>query len=140
MYDLIFLGSVFTHTPPTVTKQLLTQAIDALRENGVLVFTTQGRYSEARFGQSEVTTPYGLTGDQAITIQTSYGQSGYGFVEYETGRNYGLSLIHPAWIDQQFGDLDNVIQLLFQEKGYDNHQDAYGFMKCPLMETRRSGL
>jgi hypothetical protein len=35
---------------------------------------------------------------------------------------------------------DEFVRVLLQEKGWDNHQDVQGFMRSPLMETRRSRL
>lgn len=42
-FDLIWLGSVFTHLNPDEAKNLLATLLPALRADGLLVFSTQGR-------------------------------------------------------------------------------------------------
>ncbi len=47
-FDLVWLGSVFTHLPEHIAAPLVQRLLTSLRPNGVLVFTTQGRYSVER--------------------------------------------------------------------------------------------
>lgn len=140
-YDLIFLGSVFTHCPPDVTSALLLQLTEALRPNGVLMFTTQGRYPYSDIlGKADRPNYYGLGQGQLDELLDGYRRNGYGFSEYSEGRKYGVSLIDCNWVYKQIGHRSDLIQIMFQEKGYDNHQDCYAFMKCQLLDAARSGI
>ena len=139
-FDLIFLGSVFTHVPPEVTAGLLTKLTSALRPNGILIFTTQGRYACADIETHPERASYGLSRAQLDIILAGYKALGYGFAEYSPGRGYGVSLIGRAWFDKQVGQQPDLTQILFQEKGYDHHQDGYTYLKSPILAGGRSGL
>jgi hypothetical protein len=69
-----------------------------------------------------------------------YKALGYGFAEYSPGCGYGVSLIDRAWLDKQVGQQPDLTQILFQEKGYDHHQDGYTYLKSPILAGGRSGL
>src|SRR4051812_12750926 len=60
-FDLVFLGSVFTHIPPGATETLLLELTKSRRPGGVLVFTTQGRYAHAEIVSRPDKPAYGLT-------------------------------------------------------------------------------
>jgi trans-aconitate methyltransferase len=44
-YDLVWLGSVFTHLSETSARDLIRRLAHPLRNNGVLAFSTQGRFA-----------------------------------------------------------------------------------------------
>src|SRR6266478_2776868 len=47
-FDLVWLGSVFTHLPEHAAKALLQEMKGCVCTNGVLIFSSQGRYSAER--------------------------------------------------------------------------------------------
>jgi hypothetical protein len=61
-------------------------------------------------------------------------------VEYSPGRGYGVSLVSRQWIDGVMGDDPGLTQILFQEKGYDNHQDVFAYLNANILVQGRSGL
>ncbi|MCG2737631.1 MAG: class I SAM-dependent methyltransferase [Candidatus Methanoperedenaceae archaeon] len=50
-YDLIWVGSLFTHIDSKQFSILLTVLYNILEENGILIFTTHGEYSIETFGR-----------------------------------------------------------------------------------------
>lgn len=140
-YDLIWLGSVFTHLAPETIEALLPSLLDALRPNGLLVFTAQGRFSCAHLekdGSESVfkAVPAALR-DNALEM---YKSTGFGFVEYKPNTNYGLALTCPQWFMERLEKRLDIVQILYQEKAWANFQDAYAFLKAPLLERARSRI
>jgi SAM-dependent methyltransferase len=136
-FDLVWLGSVFTHLPPAISERVLAAAAGALRTNGVLVFTSQGRYSRLRHEAEPDKPPYGIGRDLMDRIVTGLRVSGYGFAEYPGQKDYGVTMIHPAWFQQRILSSPGFVHILFQEKGWDNHQDVHGFMRTNLLDPRK---
>ena len=136
-FDLVWLGSVFTHLPAAVSEQLLSSVTSALRPNGILVFTAQGRYSRLRHEADPKTLHYGIGSDLMDRIVARMRASGYGFAEYPGQKDYGVTMIHPAWFQQRLLSGGEFMQILFQEKGWDNHQDVYGFMRTDVLDARK---
>jgi SAM-dependent methyltransferase len=139
-YDLIWVGSVITHLPSAATIALLDKLRLALRPNGVLVITTGGRLGEAYldgFVNDRNEGPnqsYGLSRDGAAACLEGYRTTGHGYHDYLQQTGYGGALIKPEWMYRQMLD-NNTVQLMFQEMGWDTHQDVYAFM-----ETEAAGI
>ncbi len=136
-FDLVWLGSVFTHLPAVITERVLRLATGALRPNGMLVFTAQGRYSRLRHEAEPDKQYYGIGPDLMDRIVAGLRASGYGFAEYAGQRDYGVTMIHPAWFQQRVLSSPGFVHIMFQEKGWDNHQDVYGFMRTDLLDARK---
>jgi len=132
-FDLIWVGSVFTHLCEEEVSALLFRLAAALRPNGLLVFTTHGRFSCARHLADptvELYTPGRLQNDRIVA---GYLNRGFGFIRHE-GQAEGVSIISPAWIHQQLAASTGLIQVHFQERGWDYHQDVYALLRSSLLD------
>jgi len=132
-FDLIWVGSVFTHLSEGEVSELLFQLAAALRPNGLLVFTTHGRFSWARHfadRTAELYIPGRLQNDRIVA---GYLNSGYGFVRHP-GQNEGVSIISPGWVHRQLMGSTGLLQVYFQERGWDYHQDVYGVVRTALVD------
>lgn len=130
-FDLIWLGSVFTHLNPDEARGLLATLLPALRPNGVLVFSTQGRGRLRRLERWEAKggePPHGLTPSQAAELLAGYRASGYGFTSYPNKPGYGLSMASPEWYARAVFALADVRQVMAWERGLDDNQDVVGFI------------
>ncbi len=136
-FDIVWLGSVFTHLPAAISDHVLTVVAGALRPNGILVFTSQGRYARMRHEAEPEMKPYGIGADLMDRIVGGLDSDGYGFAEYPGQRDYGVTMIHPAWFQQRMLSSPNFVQILFQEKGWDNHQDVYGYVRADVLDARK---
>jgi hypothetical protein len=133
-YDLIWLGSVFTHLPESMATTLIPLLKWGLRKNGVLIFTTQGALSAfnldhfARGDTDREYILYGLSREAAAAVVADYNASGYGYRDYEGQHDYGIAVGTPAWYIAHTTDPTTLL-LLAQEEGWDTHQDVLAFLK-----------
>jgi SAM-dependent methyltransferase len=145
-FDLVWLGSVFTHLPEQVAEQLLQSLLASLRPAGVLVFTSQGRYSIERmkdYDWEKDDRPwmhYRVDRARFETIVAQYHKTGYGYVAHPGQENEGVCVAEPSWYSQRVLTSKELIQILFQEKGSANAQDVSAFMRTPLLGLSKSPL
>jgi hypothetical protein len=138
-FDLIFLGSVFTHLRPAVSEMLLEKLVSSLCIMGVLVFTSQGRYSYESIRSNPEKSNYRtkhLTAERLTALADEFERTGYAYQDYTSDRDYGISLIAQDWFVARLGKNPAVTQLLMQEKAWGSHQDGYAYLKLPIAERR----
>ncbi len=142
-YDLVWLGSVFTHLPMEVARGLIQKLSTALRPNGILLFSVQGRHSFERLSKLDWSLvaerpwlSYGLAQDGVDTLLKGYDRSSYGYVDYPGQQGYGVSIARPEWYISQLGQNPALTMIYFQERAYDDHQDIIGFMRRDILEKR----
>jgi SAM-dependent methyltransferase len=146
VFDLVWLGSVFTHLPAPVVEPLLQRLLKSLRPNGVLIFSSQGRFSIERMEgydwekDDRAWMHYNLDREHFESIVTQYHQAGYGYADYPSRTNYGVSIVKPTWYSKRVFASQEFIQILFQEKASDNHQDVSAFMRTRLLDTSKGPL
>jgi len=145
-FDIIWLGSVFTHLPEDIVRDLLRRLAAGLRQNGVLIFTSQGRYSIERMkgfdweNDKRAFMHYFLGKAAFDKVASMYEQTGYGFIDYQGKTNYGVAIVSHEWYYSFFKPDRTVTQIMFQEKGSDNHQDISAYMRCDLTDDRKGPL
>ena len=83
--------------------------------------------------------PYNLTPKKCDILVAGYETSGYGFVAHDNAK-HGISMIDQSWFRKKMGDRRDIIQIMFQESGYDKTQDCYGYIRHDLMDPKRSGI
>jgi SAM-dependent methyltransferase len=145
-YDLVWLGSVFTHLPERPVERLMGELCNSLAENGVLIFTSQGRYSIERMRGFNWSTDgrawmhYNIERQLFEDLVRQYHAKGYGYVDYPNQVGYGVSIAKPSWYSDRILSSAAMIQILLQEKGADNHQDVSAFMRAELTDPRKGPL
>ncbi len=139
--DLIWLGSVFTHLPSSAARSLLGYLVPALKPSGIIVFTTQGRYSYERLRQYDWERAsehpwenYNLPREKIEVICEGFETAGYGYSDYREDGGYGVSIVRPEWYARQCADI-GLRQVYFNERGFDNHQDVLGFMNRQILDA-----
>ncbi len=138
--DLIWLGSVFTHLPIAQAEALLDRLLAALRPNGLLVFSIQGRYAHLRARaaagpDAPARDPtYHLPREAMATICAGYEATGYGYRDYDMGSlpDYGIAFARPDWYAARCA-ARGARQVFLLERGYDAHQDVLGFLRLDIM-------
>ena len=142
-YDLIWLGSVFTHLPEHIAVSLIDNLLAALQPNGLLIFTTQGRHSVKRMelfdweNDTRAWMHYQLNRDSFNAVVEGYTNRGYGYVDYPGQTDYGVCVARNNWYADYVLKNDEITQIMFQEKGADNHQNVFGFMRVPIIDIRK---
>jgi SAM-dependent methyltransferase len=131
-YDLIWVGSLFTHLTPGAAMDFLELLARALRPGGVLIFSTQGpsclahlaRYGEMFEGKAE---------EFSRQLQTG----GAAYLRYfEANPDYGIAVYSSGYIRRglagRFGGRLRRVRLA--ERGWDEHQDVYAFQRVGSQE------
>lgn len=92
-----------------------------------MIFTTHGDFVPGRIVRREF--DYGLEAEQIERIGLDYPRTGYGFEDYPGEKDYGVSLTSREWIRARVQEVGGLREVFFKERGWDNHQDVYGFFK-----------
>lgn len=135
-YDLIWVGSLFTHISHELTSTWLAHLARFLSPRGFLVGTMHGRWSE----HVHKVHPY-IAEDRWRTILDGFRQSGYGYSDYHAREShdylhgsYGISLAAPHTIVTDIEQIPGVRLLLYRERGWADHQDVFAIGKPSFSE------
>jgi SAM-dependent methyltransferase len=118
-FDLVWVGSVFTHLARASWAALLPVLGSSLAPDGVLVFTTDGPDVEWR-----VRCGYGLQQATVTSIFADYGASGFGYAAYPNMSGYGISLSEPQAV-QRLSEKAGLRMVDYLPMGWDNNQDVF---------------
>ncbi len=126
-FDLIWVGSLFTHLPDSRWPHFLGFLIERLAPTGLLLFTTHGRWSAHQIRQGH--SP--LAGSQAAREQLlrEYEETGFGFVGTAGQEAYGTSLTKPAAVLERLEAFEGLRLLAYFERGWARHQDVVACQK-----------
>lgn len=129
-FDLIWLGSIFTHMDQSSWHELIDNLLKHLNKNGVLTFSFAGRRVHSILAAGD---RFGFKPDEepaVLEMITRYEQSGFGFLRQldSNGRPWGRSLASPTWV------LDTCMKkgtkvVMFSEAAYAKRQDIICLMR-----------
>jgi SAM-dependent methyltransferase len=145
-FDVVWLGSVFTHLPRQIVEGLIDNLLKSLKPNGLLIFTTHGRFAvrmmEGSLTASDVPgwSHYNLERGSVEDLIRQHNEEGYGFVNYPHQTEYGVCVAKSHWYSDRILKHDHYIQILMEEKGSDNHQDVLAFMRADLNDLGKGPL
>jgi SAM-dependent methyltransferase len=122
-FDLIWVGSVFTHLRSERWMNLLGLFRSILTGDGLLVFSTHGSEVERRLREGQCQW-YGLEAERVAKILQDYDERGFGYSDYRKSRDYGVSLSSREWVSSQIIDVGFEL-ILYQKNGWDDCQDVW---------------
>jgi SAM-dependent methyltransferase len=122
-FDVIWVGSLFTHLPETVARETLIFLRSQLAPGGTLVFTTHGDYVAQRIRAREKI--YNLDEDGCRSLLDSYETTGFGFAAYPGRSGYGIAVSGPGSV-LSLCDKAGLTPLHFIARGWGGHQDVWG--------------
>lgn len=122
-YDLIWVGSLFTHIDVEYSEVVLGFLARHLAPGGILVFTTHGELVAKRIFSGE--RPYSLDPDQIGALRQEYEDSDFAFQPYRGQTDYGISIARPSHISRLIESEGSLNQTLYIERGWVRHQDVY---------------
>ena len=122
-FDLIWVGSLFTHLSAERWLIVLRLLRSVLTEDGLLIFTTHGNDAERRLRDRQVLL-FNLEPARIETILEGYDHLGFGYTDYRKYRGYGVSLSSPQWVTEQLNHVGLEL-VLHQENAWDNFQDVW---------------
>jgi SAM-dependent methyltransferase len=126
-FDLIWLGSLFTHIDAARWKSLLDLLEDALEPEGLMMFTTQGRFVRDQIAErtwqdaygNPIWINWGVSEDQLDQVVADYEREGFGYLEWGAlERQYGTSIATPAWVLGQLQRRPGLEILSYWERGW----------------------
>lgn len=125
-FDLIWVGSLFTHLSEEKSNVLLALMRRLLKPGGVLAATTHGEYVINRIETREKT--YNLQEQAIEQILSQYKATRYGFCGYDYHPEYGISITSP----DKFIEMARQAQLqplVSIDRGWIQHQDFLAFYR-----------
>jgi len=130
-YDVIWIGSLFTHTPINITRKWLAYLADQLSPSGIIVATFHGRWAT----QMQRIMPM-IDAERWSKILQGYETKGYGFEEFTReqshnfeGSDYGISLSKPHTIIELIEGIPRTRIFMYAEKGWGHNHDVVAFGK-----------
>lgn len=122
-YDVIWVGSVFTHLSAQVSTHLFDKLLSWLNPKGVLIFSVHGRFVLHRADTGN--NIYGL-GDDWRTLIRTYENTGYGYADYPLQNGYGISVSKSEWWISLIENRLNTRLAFLSEQAWDKHHDVIG--------------
>ncbi len=124
-FDLIWVGSLFTHLPGTRWNSFLNLFASSLREDGLLVFSAHGLLVYYRIKGIDRSYNYGLPHWRDTLVCHSYERNGMGYANYAQSADYGISLSNPAWVCDQIRRIPELTMVHFSASAWHNYHDVY---------------
>ena len=124
-FDLIWVGSLFTHLSGSRWGTFLDLLESVLAADGLLVFTTLGRFVEGQLRRRELNWPLSEEGIERILRDVD--EHGFGYVDWgdpDQGtldwgdRDYGTSLSRPSWVCAQLERRVRLRLVSYREHGW----------------------
>lgn len=136
-YDVIWVGSVFTHLPVERWGTLLMFFKENLAPNGLLVFTIHGRTALWVFENHTLNKSH-MNEEDFSKVKKNYKSSGYSFYNYsnrhvnslsnmeiEVAENaYGLSFTRPDWVCNYLLKFKDYFLSSYIEGGWGRNHDV----------------
>ena len=111
-FDLIWVGSLFTHLPQDECERVLAFLRSQLNPDGLLVFTTAGFQVRRIFSEDQK------------PIVDQFDATGFGYVDrFSVG--YGTTLASPANVTAM-AQVAGLEPVFFKARGWADRQDVYG--------------
>ena len=131
LYDLIWVGSLFTHTSEDVTMRWMSHLAKFLSPSGIIVATVHGRWCE----HVHAVAPY-IGNERWRTILQGFQSEGYGYADYLENEShefidgsYGVSLVSPEKIIGIVQRIPGVRIYQYAERAWVDHQDVIVYGK-----------
>lgn len=125
-YDIIWVGSLFTHVSKEQTAAWLAHLAGFLTDKGIIVATFHGRRSISLYDSF----PF-IAADSWERILRDYEATGYGYADYTPAENhefiehsYGISVSRPETILGIAQAIPGVRVFSYVEAGWSDNQDV----------------
>jgi SAM-dependent methyltransferase len=121
-FDLIWVGSLFTHLHADRWAVALSFMVDHLARDGLLVFTAHGAWYANRIRVN----PASLGGwpeEVQLQMLRAFDETGFGFAG-DPQRGYGISLSTPSVVAGHLRALSDLRLVLYLERGWRGWQDV----------------
>ncbi|HEX3229185.1 MAG TPA: class I SAM-dependent methyltransferase [Pyrinomonadaceae bacterium] len=121
-FDVIWIGSLFTHLDRDRTERWLRYLCEYLSETGVLAATFHGSWTVEVHSKGPIT-----DNESWAKIVAQYEATGYGYARYPfMNEDYGISLSRPSVIIEMAEKIAGVRLLSYTERGWADNHDVLG--------------
>ena len=142
-YDLIWVGSLFTHTSKALTAEWMAHLCKFLSPTGIVIATSHGRWSEY---VHEHYSSY-ISEKRWKGIISEYRSSGYGYSDYAESEShnyiagsYGISLVRPSTLIEIVERIPDIRIFFYGERFWADHQDVTVFGRPSINEPWTKSL
>lgn len=125
-FDLIWVGSLFTHLPREAATSTMNFLANQLTPNGLLVFTTHGRFVANRVRRREKT--YHLDEAGCVELLNGHANGGFGFAAYPGQEGYGIAITENRVV-LGLCEGAGLEAIAFTGRGWRKHQDVWAAQK-----------
>lgn len=118
-FDVIWIGSLFTHVDEARTQRWLRYLCTQLSQDGILLATFHGTWAR------EAHKLHRMIGEKewsAILEQAD--RTGFGYAKYPGQDDYGISLSRPSKLIELASAIEGVRILSYTERGWADHHDV----------------
>lgn len=122
VFDLIWVGSLFTHLPDSRWWSFLDFLVERLAPEGLLIFTTHGRWSAQRIREDQ--SPLAGSREAQLRMLRGYEATGFGFIGSGENQAYGTSLTKAAAVLERVEAFEDLRVISYAERGWARHQDV----------------
>jgi len=126
-YDLIWVGSLFTHLEPAAGLDLLRILVDLIKDKGLLIFSTQGATCLDHIPF------YGfMFVEREAQFRKDMAEKGFAYSAYYGHTpNYGIALYRRDYLEQEMTQTfaGRARLARFKERGWDDHQDVWTYQR-----------
>lgn len=129
-YDLIWVGSLFTHLTEDSAKDLFDLFHSVLAPGGMLLFSIAGEfvYNLAFAGDHG-----GVPAATVTQMKEDVERTGFAFGAYKPGivqeSNYGRAFIAKTWLARQLKEYPDLSSAAYIHRGYARRQDVIAWKK-----------
>jgi SAM-dependent methyltransferase len=121
-FDLIWVGSVFTHLDAANCDRLMRHLAAFLAPGGLAVFTTHGESARQRMRRGSAI--YRMEPGMLEGILAECERTGHGYADYANWPGYGVSATTTEWVDGMMGRA-GLTRRLHLPAGWGGHQDVF---------------
>ena len=114
-FDVIWVGSLFTHVPEPQWIAFLDLLASVLSEDGLLVFTVQGRHVRGQLLSGMLA--WDLSEEGVEQIVRGYDEHGFGYADWAGASGYGTTLNRPSWVARQIEERPGLRLVGYRENG-----------------------
>jgi len=114
-FDLIWVGSLMTHLPEQMTRELLDCLLRHMVPDTTLIMSSHGRWVAERMRCNS------LTPSVIQVVLQGYERNGYGYSGYHGSPDYGISLVSRDWIDRTLDGSPLRLDCYLERAWDDNH-------------------
>lgn len=136
-FDIIWVGSLFTHIDEARTARWLRYLCECLNEDGIVVATFNGTW---HLNSQMYFAPY-IDQDTFTNIVTQYKKTGFGYSRYNQDigmGDVGISICHPSKLFDLAGAIPNCRVLSYTERGWADSQDVMTIARTDRQQEWRA--